>query len=81
MTAIAFDRFDSIKNPRLRAYNRMVMMHNLKEDFGEAVLKQYLEPFNQADRKLIMAFIGITQKFGAKRAKELATENMEFSDE
>ena len=60
-----FNRFDDIEDANLRAYNRTVFLHNLRQDEGEVAARQYILLFNEEERQemyVMTTAIGIKAK-------------------
>ena len=64
-----FEKFDFVKSPYLRAYNRTVLTMNLQSDFGQDVARSYLEMFDEFERSQIGAIISNILKQGQEETK------------
>lgn len=42
--------FRDIKNPKLRAWNRLNIIYNMKEQLGSASSRNYVKQFNKRDK-------------------------------
>lgn len=76
-----FNKFDDIQHRPLRIYNRTVMFHNLYEDQGKFVAKEYAESFTPQERLEIAQMTALVKKKGPKFVKALVTEGVDFVDD
>lgn len=59
-----FELFNNVKDPILQAYNRVVMVFNLKEDFGETIVRQYLNKVSSKDKHSMLVISNAIEKYG-----------------
>lgn len=76
MTNITLNTFEHIEHMPLRVYNRAVFSHNLLEDYGQAVMKEYLSSFTQDEQKQIAIMVAFVQVKGADAAYKAATKGL-----
>lgn len=76
-----FNRFDEIDHLPLKVYNRFVLLSNLKEDFGEAVAQDYLELFDEKERKQMFIINTFIKTKGVDEVRKMVTEGLELSPE
>jgi len=76
-----FNDFSYIEHRPLRTYNRSVMFSNLYEDQGSVVAAEYANLFSAEERFEIAQMIALVRKIGPKRAKEIVTSGLTFSDD
>ncbi len=76
-----FNRFDEIEHMPLKVFNRAVLSHNLLEDFGSYTVQEYFNLFKEWEKKQIFLMNMIIKKYGADKAREMATEDLELPDE
>lgn len=71
-----FNRFDEVTHTPLRVYNRVVLMHNLLEDFGTSVVADYIATFTEDERKQMFLFNAFLKKEGKEAAHKLASKDL-----
>ena len=76
-----FNTFDDISHRPLRIYNRSVMYHNLFEDQGPVVAKDYADALTKEARLEIAQMTALVKKVGLKKVKALVTEGVDFVDD
>ena len=59
-----FNLFNDINHEPLRVYNRVVMCYNLRSDFGQAVVEDYIGCFSEPERKQMYYMTRLVQKEG-----------------
>ena len=64
-----FITFNEIDNPLLRAYNRVVMLHNIQSDYGDVGAIKYIEAFDNDDRMEMMGMLFSIQHTGLEEVK------------
>jgi hypothetical protein len=74
-------KFNEIRQPALRAYNRCVYAFNLLEDQGRAPMEEYIAQFNKEDRILMGKVYTLTKKIGPKKVIELVTKGIDFGND
>lgn len=73
---VDFNRFDEIKHFPLKIFNRVVLAFNIRDDFGQHVLEEYLEMFNNEERLAMLSMYQFIKKNGAEAAKQLVTKDL-----
>lgn len=68
-----FETFENVKYEPLKVFNRVVMSHNIREDFGTVPLQKYLENFTDVERAQMMM---MTMAIASKGADAVRTEVM-----
>ncbi len=82
MTNKTFQLFNDIQHTPLRVYNRLVLMNNLMEDFGTAVVADYLSNFNEGERKQLYFMQQYVLEHGVDATRKLVTKGLHIvSDE
>lgn len=76
MTTI--NRFDHIEHMPLRVFNRAALTFNLLEDFGETAMKEYLEEFDEGEKKQIFIMVTYIQQKGLKAAQDFVTKGLDI---
>jgi len=76
-----FNLFNEIDHGPLKVYNRVVMSYNLKDDFGDAVLEDYLSCFDAAERKQLLLMTMLIKSKGKDEVKKLVTSSLLLDDE
>lgn len=76
-----FNRFDEIAHLPLKVYNRFVLLSNLKEDFGEKVAQDYLEMFDEKERKQMFIINAFIKSKGVDAVRKMVVEGMEIEEE
>jgi hypothetical protein len=74
-------RFDEVKHYPLKVFNRCVVASNLLEDGGRAAVEDYVEDFTDKEKADMQAMYLYVKKYGYKKAKDVVTEGLEFTDE
>lgn len=64
-----YELFNEVESKSLRAYNRAVMTVNLKTDVSEQAAREYLQNFNDEDRKGIAAVLMGIKMHGSEAVK------------
>lgn len=72
------NRFEDIKHTPLRVYNRVATAFNLREDFGEDTTKEYLESFDDDERKQMFMMTKLIEIRGKEEMHKLVTKGVEF---
>ena len=65
-----FARFDDVENALTRAYNRLVVAHNVAREFGPEKVKEYLDGFDDRSKLEIAVIVGMIKKNGLKKVQE-----------
>ena len=74
-----FNTFKEIKHYPLCVYNRMVMCHNLLEDFGKQTLENYLDIFSMKEKRDILLMNAYMQKHGVEATRMAVMRGFEPS--
>ena len=75
-----FNLFKDIKHTPLRIYNRVVMSYNLKSDFGQAVVEDYISCFNEEEKKQMLLMTKLVQKKGKDAVMKMVTNKLVLED-
>ena len=76
-----FSNFNEVENVTLRVYNRVVTMNNIAEDFGHEKLAEYIEQFNQGERKQMFVMQSFIKKVGPEAALKHVQGTLENPEE
>ena len=76
-----FNLFKDINHAPLRVYNRVVMCHNLRSDFGQAVCEDYISCFSDAEKKEMALLTNLVQKKGKDYVMKMVTRNLPLPEE
>lgn len=77
MKQTTFENFNSVQHPPLRTYNRVVTSHNIKEDFGVAVMNEYISQFSKDEMYRMMLVLNYIKKNGVKATLDLVMKGFE----
>lgn len=80
-TANKFNYFDGIDHLPLQAFNRAITLTNLREDFGDSVVKEYLNPLDETARRQLFLVLFSIQKMGLKETQAAVTRDLVLADE
>jgi len=73
-----FERFDDVHHLPLRVFNRVVYMNNLFNDFGRESTQDYIEMFDEGEkRQMYMIGILIKEK-GLDAVRHQVTKGLEI---
>lgn len=73
-------KFDDIQYAPLRAYNRCVMLFNIREDEGEVASQEYASQFSKAELKEMLDTYHLGKKIGFEELKRLVIRAMPLQD-
>lgn len=65
-----YARFDDIENPLLKAFNRVVVAHNISDQFGAEKAKEYINGFEKRDLMEMAIVTGMIKEKGLKKVKQ-----------
>lgn len=65
-----FARFDDVENALTRAFNRVVVAHNVAQEFGAEKSKEYIEGFDDRSKLEMAVIVGMIKKNGLKKVQE-----------
>ena len=71
-----FNKFDDISHLPLRVYNRVVLLNNLHTDFGPQAAKEYIELFNEGERKQMYIMQAHLKNNGVEAVKKEVTKGL-----
>lgn len=70
-----FARFDEVENALTRAFNRVVVAHNVANEFGPEKAKEYIGGFDDRSKLEMATIVGMIKKNGLKKVRdEVANE-------
>ena len=69
-------KFEDIQYAPLRAYNRCVMLFNIREDEGEEASQKYAAQFTKPELAEMLDVYNIGKKIGFEELKRLITRAM-----
>lgn len=72
--------FNEVQNEKLRAYNRVMYMTNLKELEGDEPARMYGEQFSHTDKMEMITIIKSLKARGTKKVRDEITHNILFSE-
>lgn len=72
-----FSMFNEISSPRLRAFNRSVMIKNLKEDYGKSVATEYITALTTKSRLALVMMFEEINEFGWGEVNRRVINRME----
>ena len=72
-----FETFDTVKDSRLRAYNRVRMFKNLLEDYGKDAARSYLEDIEPRDRASMLVVFNAIRTYGEDEVKRNIISSVE----
>ena len=72
-----FPKYDEVKSPTLRAYNRFVQMHNLRESFGDDTMIDYFNSFDEVSQKQLRLMAMYARSNGAEALKKTVIKSVE----
>ena len=72
------ETFDDVSHEPLRAYNRTVMMTNLKESVSDDEARRYAGLFSTADRKKMMLIMNFIKTHGVQKTREICTRGLKI---
>ena len=75
------DKFDEIKSPLLKVFNRTIMANNIFEDYGMAPAQEYLDQFNSVDKDNIRKMAQLLKTKGYEYVKRFVRENTVFEED
>lgn len=75
------DKFDEIKSPLLKVFNRTIMVGNIFEDYGTAPAQEYLDQFNAVDKDNICRMGSLIKLKGYEYVKRFVRENTTFEED
>lgn len=81
MTKETFKLFKDVEHIPLRTYNRVVMSFNIRSDFGNAVLQDYLSNFDENERKAMMVMTMFIQKHGYETVMKSVTKDLVIDED
>lgn len=73
-----FNKFDTISYVPLRTFNRAVYFSNLMQDRGKEVATEYVNLFNEGERKAMGLILMAIKKLGYKTVVKQVTDGVEF---
>lgn len=76
MTDFVFNKFSDVENTTLRTFNRVMFMENIKEDFGTDKVREYIELFNEPERKQMYIMVTFIKKNGVEAAQSIVRRIM-----
>ena len=76
-----FETFNDIEHMPLRVFNRVVSSFNIRDDFGDAVLEDYLSKFSVPERQQMMIMTMAIQSRGAEVIRKEVTQDLVLEDE
>ena len=65
-----FNTFSDVKDTTLRAYNRVAMAYNLREDFSVGVMEEYFNMFDEDSKKQMLVIILAIKAKGLDEVKK-----------
>jgi len=77
---MTIERFDDTEHLPLRVLNRAATLFNLVEASGVDAGLEYLDVFEEGDRKQIAIMSGYVKKFGLKRTRKLVMSGLEIEE-
>lgn len=77
----AHNNFNDIQHTPLRVFNRTILFNNIFSNFGSMSAEEYLDQFNQGEKKQMFIMQTFIKKFGYKEAKKSACKGLELSPE
>lgn len=72
------ETFDDINHAPLKAYNRVVLMTNLKQSVSDDEARRYAGLFSTADRKKMMLIMQFIKKFGVDKTRSIVTRDLKI---
>lgn len=70
-----FARFDDVENSLTRAFNRVVVAHNVSSQFGGEKAKEYIAGFDERSQLEMATVVGMIKNKGLKKVRdEVANE-------
>lgn len=74
---MVYETFNNVKNENLKSYNRVVMFHNIMEEWGEVQGKEYLNMFSDKDRLHMIIMNRVIKEQSEDEIKRLLTLEVE----
>tara|TARA_B100001179_G_C18443090_1_gene339694 strand:- start:220 stop:459 length:240 start_codon:yes stop_codon:yes gene_type:complete len=71
-----FRTFNDIEDIRLRVFNRMTLMMNIKEDFGAEQAQEYARQFTDGERKQMIVMSNYIKSKGADNVRKEITKGL-----
>lgn len=78
---MVFERFDDVNYMPLRIFNRVVFLHNLISDSGKTSGSQYINLFNEVEKKQMLLMSAYIKKVGEAQARRDVTKNLVIVDD
>lgn len=79
-TVDQFATFNDVEHLPLRTYNRVVMMHNILEDFGKELSQEYIDQFEPHELGHMKFLLKLINLHGRDFVKEQCTKGLKVVD-
>ena len=72
------EKFDGVKNYKLRAYNRATLLLNLLKDFGPLTAEEYAAQFSGTERQMMFLILYSIKDIGQEATLKVVREGVEY---